>query len=192
MECSVCHSTEHFWRACPSKGKGKGGKPNAHGKSSSSFPSIPDATTSFHANPVPATKPQEQALSKAPPHTHASMFMANSGSESISPARLPHTRITFMDGSPAVEIQQTPISPSAVANFWSSDDTSAVTDFTTSHAIVPARKPRNDLFYAWWHSSDAELEDEEELQVSYHSKVRLQFGESLLICLLYTSPSPRD
>jgi hypothetical protein len=50
-----------------------------------------------------------------------------------------------------------------------------------AHEIVSAVAPRHDLFYAWWPSSDAELEADEELRVSYHSKVRLSEGEALLI-----------
>lgn len=185
MRCGICHSEDHFWRACPSKGKGKGkgkqGSASSHGKSSSSKPSFysspPEDFQNFHSHQSYSPNPAEQAYSKAPPATHASMFMLNDAAPVV---RTPHTRISFMDGSPDVEIQSA--RNSEVANSWFTPAESAVVqNFSTEHAIVPAQASRHDLFYAWWHSSDADIADDEELQVSYHSKVRLQFGESLLI-----------
>ena len=37
------------------------------------------------------------------------------------------------------------------------------------------------MFYAWWPTSETDLEADDELAVSYHSKVRLSTGEALLI-----------
>ena len=93
--------------------------------------------------------------------------------------RASRTRISFMDGSPAIEIH-----PSAlfhVQQLFEGDTVHTAADEYSSHAVVPARSARHDLFYAWWHSSEAELAEEEELVVSYHAKVRLSKGESVLI-----------
>ena len=92
------------------------------------------------------------------------------------------TRITFMDGSPSVEIRAARSSTSSTAvDHWSAEFVGAARTLPPDHAIVPARKPRHDLFYAWWHGSEAEIAEDEEMLASYHSKVKLPQGEALLV-----------
>ena len=50
----------------------------------------------------------------------------------------------------------------------------------SSSAVVPVVR-RHDLFYAWWPSSQAETADDEELACSYHSRVKLETGEAILV-----------
>ena len=179
MTCDDCGSTEHFKRNCTKgkskgKGKGKSSKPS-HGKSS--------APASFHANAE--HNPAYHAASEYPQpsaSTHASMFMLTDQFAEQS-ERKPHTRITFMDGSPDVEILPARAENAVQnsSNFWTNHDALQTAVSETSTNLESAHAARHDLFYAWWPTSDADLAADPDQQVSYHSKVRLSSGESLLI-----------
>ena len=170
MTCDECGSTEHFRAKC-TKGKGKGKGKGKPGKSSFGKTPPPSFLSS-----EPSYAQTEQA--SAANATHASMFMLVD-QHAASYERNPHTRISFMDGSPDVEIL--PVRTSAATetanNFWTNEDSASTVDLV--HASVPAT--RHELFYAWWPASETEIAADSEQQASYHSKVRLASGESLLI-----------
>jgi hypothetical protein len=86
-----------------------------------------------------------------------------------------------MDGSQTIEIQAAALQNFGQQQLALGDANSTTESAFSSHSVSPARTARHDLFYAWWHSSEAELAEEEELVVPYHSKVRLAQGESVLI-----------
>ena len=180
MMCSECGSEEHFWRFCTKKGSGKtsgktSGKGSGKGKSSA-FSSVPSAypvypQTSESSSHAHSSTPTAGASSSS--GTHAGMFF---GITVVEPAvRRDHTIITFMDGSPSIEV----VGRSEVAaNHFLSHE--VVSNTPNAHAIV-AQTARHDLFYPWWEISDAELQNNEESMISYHARVRLAKGESVLI-----------
>ena len=179
LKCLGCGSEEHFIRACP-KGKGKS-KSSGKGKSSSfydasSVSASSSAFPSYPQMPDPTTYPP--AGTATPSGTHAGLFMATAFDATVENIRTDHTRITFMDGSPSIEIQSVPSRVAAMQLFGGG---SVVQNTFAAHAIVPSRSARHDLFYPWWDSSEADLLNTDELTTSYHSRVRLAKGESVLI-----------
>ena len=165
MKCSVCSSTEHFWRDCKQKGKGKGkgGKTASFTANGSSAAS--SASTS-HSNPA-ATQPHGRA-----------MFFSVPTEPAPSPPK--HSRITFMDGSPAVEL-----------SFWignsSSQTRTAITESSNAQSSQPANSSmlaiRDSIsMFPWWQTDIKNPAGEDDRAVDcFHSNVRLPVGEALLI-----------
>lgn len=176
MTCSVpdCNSVEHFWRQCPKKGKGKG-KSGKGGKSSSSA-SFMTKNVSF-AEPSTSVPAYPFDVPYQPDNPAHSYLAVPDLSSSSPPMRVSQTRITFMDGSPAITLLPPPPTNSTVTHaeqvFWNPPQADSV------ELALP--RPRSDLFYPWWSSSELEMSDETELVCSYHSRVRLEKGEAVLV-----------
>ena len=183
MKCSTpgCGSTEHFWRQCPMKGKGKGKGPGQSGSTfvSNSYPAYPFASSSsastMHPNTATSSAAQSSSSQPASRPTTAFVFLASSiDQRSDEPAA---STITFSDGRPSLKLF------SEVCR----DDADQQLFFR-----APANAMMRSLFAISEHPSLTDTEhssafptwlqpEGEEMQLNYHSRVKLEHGESLLV-----------
>ena len=193
MKCSTegCGSTEHFWRQCPMKGKGKGKGP---GKSSSTFvassyPAYPfspsPGSTTLHSS---AASSSFASSSSVPNNFTAFTFLA-------SPAKVPKadefSTITFSDGRPNLKLfseegrESQPFSNSLMRGLFAIPEQQFLTlpdievDPVGPPPLVhqPGPPDHSSAFPTWFQHED----EGQDVQLSYHNRVKLDHGESLLV-----------
>ena len=182
MKCSTCGSTDHFWKQCTQQGKGKGKSTGQTGSTfvSTAYPaypftssasasttsaSPPCASSSSFNNPQPLTRP-------APAYT----FLANATAQD-SQASV----ITFSDGRPSLKLFLEEGQDDVDQHLFYNAPANALmrTLFSVSESDEPSFKPSSDhsfVFPTW-----SQHEDDDAIQLSYHSRVKLEHGESLLV-----------